>query len=175
MNRIVKILLIALFAVIIAVLLYNAFGKKNNNKKIQANDTIERDDTYTSNDNINLDDDSDNNNPDEVIDTPDTSTSDNEVETREFVFVDEFGSGEKSVVVNAIKYVRLGGFSGASANVYYIDKNYVLYHLDLIYLNKTILSDNIVDIESDENGVYAYYDKTHKIKNEDKYIIYKQK
>ena len=32
MNRIVKILLIALFAVIIAVLLYNAFGKKNNKK-----------------------------------------------------------------------------------------------------------------------------------------------
>jgi len=105
----------------------------------------------------------------------DTSTTENEVETHDYTFTNEFGTGEDKVTIKAIKYVRLGGFAGASSNIYYIDKNYVLYHLELVNLKKTILSNNIVDIKLEDNGkVIAYYNESHTIKNDNMHITYEK-
>ena len=41
----------------------------------------------------------------------------------EYTFKNEFGDGTKTIAVKARQVEQLSGFSGATANVYYIDKD----------------------------------------------------
>ena len=97
-----------------------------------------------------------------------------ESDAKEYTFTNEYGDGEQSIKIMAKKTVRLSGFSGANAHVYYIDESSNLYHLELANLKKTKLATNIRDIETEYENVIAYFNTSYEIINDDDYVIYKK-
>lgn len=97
-----------------------------------------------------------------------------ESDAKEYTFTNEYGDGEQSIKVMAKKTVRLSGFSGANAHVYYIDESSNLYHLELSNLKKTKLATNIRDIETEYENVIAYFNTSYEIINDDDYVVYKK-
>lgn len=100
-----------------------------------------------------------------------------EPQTKEFTIEDDFGDGG-SITINAIKYVRLSGFAGASDQLFYIDKDYNLIHLRISVKKEEKISSNIVDIEVDQKDpgmVKAYYEKEHTIYKENGNVEYIEK
>lgn len=120
---------------------------------------------------------------DEIVSTPSsrpTGTGDfNDVEYGsslvEYTFKNEFGDGTKTISVKARQIEQLSGFSGATANVYYIDKEYNLYHLELVDdFPTTKLATNIKKLELTDSGVVAYFENPYDIVEEDNYVSYKE-
>ena len=95
-------------------------------------------------------------------------------DVQEYTFTNEYGDGEKSIKLEAKKTVRLSGFSGANSNVYYIDIDNNLYHLELANLTKKKLATNIKNIESEYENIIAYFNTSYEIINDDDYVVYKK-
>lgn len=95
-------------------------------------------------------------------------------DVQEYTFTNEYGDGEKSIKIEAKKTVRLSGFSGANSNVYYIDIDNNLYHLELANLTKKKLATNIKNIESEYENIIAYFNTSYEIINDDDYVVYKK-
>ena len=95
-------------------------------------------------------------------------------DVQEYTFTNEYGDGEKSIKIEAKKTVRLSGFSGANSNVYYIDIDNNLYHLELANLTKKKLATNIKNIESEYEHIIAYFNTSYEIINDDDYVVYKK-
>ena len=104
----------------------------------------------------------------EDIDVPEQN------DVQEYTFTNEYGDGEKSVKIEAKKTVRLSGFSGANSNVYYIDIDNNLYHLELANLTKKKLATNIKNIESEYENIIAYFNTSYEIISDDDYVVYKK-
>ena len=93
----------------------------------------------------------------------------------EYTFKNEFGDGTKTIAVKARQVEQLSGFSGATANVYYIDKEYNLYHLELVDdFPTTKLATNIKKLELTDSGLIAYFENPYDIVQEDNYVSYKE-
>lgn len=93
----------------------------------------------------------------------------------EYTFKNEFGDGTKTISIKARQVEQLSGFSGATANVYYIDKDYNLYHLELVdEFPTTKLATNIKKIELTDDGIVAYFENPYDIVQEDNYVSYKE-
>ena len=93
----------------------------------------------------------------------------------EYTFKNEFGDGTKTIAVKARQVEQLSGFSGATANVYYIDKEYNLYHLELVDdFPTTKLATNIKKLELTDSGLIAYFENPYDIVQEDNYVTYKE-
>ena len=93
----------------------------------------------------------------------------------EYTFKNEFGDGTKTISIKARQVEQLSGFSGATANVYYIDKEYNLYHLELVdEFPTTKLATNIKKIELTDDGIVAYFENPYDIVQEDNYVSYKE-
>ncbi|MBQ1550734.1 MAG: hypothetical protein IIZ67_01405 [Bacilli bacterium] len=93
----------------------------------------------------------------------------------EYTFKNEFGDGTKTISIKARQVEQLSGFSGATANVYYIDKDYNLYHLELVdEFPATKLATNIKKLELTDDGIVAYFENPYDIVEEDNYVSYKE-
>ena len=93
----------------------------------------------------------------------------------EYTFKNEFGDGTKTISIKARQVEQLSGFSGATANIYYIDKDYNLYHLELVdEFPTTKLATNIKKIELTDDGIVAYFENPYDIVQEDNYVSYKE-
>ena len=93
----------------------------------------------------------------------------------EYTFKNEFGDGTKTISIKARQVEQLSGFSGATANVYYIDKDYNLYHLELVdEFPATKLATNIKKLELTDDGIVAYFENPYDIVQEDNYVSYKE-
>lgn len=93
----------------------------------------------------------------------------------EYTFKNEFGDGTKTISIKARQVEQLSGFSGATANVYYIDKDYNLYHLELVdEFPTTKLATNIKKLELTDDGIVAYFENPYDIVQEDNYVSYKE-
>ena len=93
----------------------------------------------------------------------------------EYTFKNEFGDGTKTISIKARQVEQLSGFSGATANVYYIDKDYNLYHLELVdEFPATKLATNIKKLELTDDGIVAYFENPQDIVEEDNYVSYKE-
>ncbi len=93
----------------------------------------------------------------------------------EYTFKNEFGDGTKTISIKARQVEQLSGFSGATANVYYIDKDYNLYHLELVdEFPTTKLATNIKKLELTDDGIVAYFENPYDIVEEDNYVSYKE-
>lgn len=90
-----------------------------------------------------------------------------------YTYTNEFGSGDKTTTISAIKVIQLSGFSGASNFVFYIDGRYDLYYLELTNLVKTKLASNVRNI-SGRDSVIAQYKRPHDVYSENKYVTYKE-
>ena len=93
---------------------------------------------------------------------------------QEYTFKDEYGSGEKEVTVKAKKCATLSGFTGASSNVFYIDWEDKLHHLELSYLEDKVIATNINDFEVTDDGLIAYYKDTYSEVENNSYVKYKK-
>ncbi len=93
----------------------------------------------------------------------------------EYTFKNEFGDGTKTISIKARQVEQLSGFSGATANIYYIDKDYNLYHLELVdEFPTTKLATNIKKLELTDDGIVAYFENPYDIVQEDNYVSYKE-
>lgn len=93
----------------------------------------------------------------------------------EYTFKNEFGDGTKTISIKARQVEQLSGFSGATANIYYIDKDYNLYHLELVdEFPTTKLATNIKKLELTDDGIVAYFENPYDIVEEDNYVSYKE-
>lgn len=93
----------------------------------------------------------------------------------EYTFKNEFGDGTKTISIKARQVEQLSGFSGATANIYYIDKDYNLYHLELVdEFPTTKIATNIKKIELTDDGIVAYFENPYDIVQEDNYVSYKE-
>ncbi len=118
----------------------------------------------------------------EVITTPsntpvvsDDSNIDYGSSLVEYTFKNEFGDGTKTIAIKARQVEQLSGFSGATANIYYIDKDYNLYHLELVDdFPTTKLATNIKKLELTDSGIVAYFENPYDIVEEDNYVSYKE-
>ena len=78
-------------------------------------------------------------------------------------------------LIKARQVEQLSGFSGATANVYYIHKDYNLYHLELVdEFPTTKLATNIKKLELTDDGIVAYFENPYDIVEEDNYVSYKE-
>lgn len=90
---------------------------------------------------------------------------------KEYSFSNDFGDGNKTITIKASKCLQLGGFAGASNNVYYL-KDGNLYFMTLVNFETKLLATNISDISLKEVVIATTTEKTMKIED-NQYVQYK--
>lgn len=127
-----------------------------------------------------------NNNETTTINTNNNSSNNNETtnnqvnvgnlsydeEIKDYNFTNILGDNNKSLNIKAIDCIRLDDMYETSNRIYCLDQDYNLRYIDLVYLDNTIVANNIVEIKKNNNKIEALYKDNYNIVKEDIFINY---